>query len=35
MNRLVKQAAIETLAYVSVGGVMVLMVICLFNGGQT
>ena len=34
MNRLVKQALCETVAYVSVGGVMALGLWCLFNGGQ-
>lgn len=34
MNRLVKQAAIETAAYASVGVVMALMVWCFLNGGQ-
>ena len=34
MSRIVKQAAIEAVAYVSIGGVMVLMVWCFLNGGQ-
>lgn len=34
MSRLVKQAAIETAAIVSVTAVMWLMIWCFMNGGQ-